>query len=437
MDDELAVIAERTRTVPIPDTLQAVPGYPAKLKIYMIAASPYWQVRCYESGRTIKRSTGTTHKLEAIKFAKELYEQIVFNKLNGVALSKQTRFDVCAAGMMKVQAGRVARKEITQQTHKNDQYLLDSQVLPFFREHDVGEINFALLDEFLLQLSDEELSPSSIQRYMALVRKTLDYALNRNIIHAMPKFPKVKKQDSARGWFSTTEYRKLYSRAYALAGKEVQLRGITNREKKRSKTEDNAVRTLHFTNELAYLIVFMSNSFIRPTDIKHMQHKHVTVVNKPDRTYLRLTLPPSKKHHKPIATMAKAVETYTKLKTMHQANGMASADDYVFMPQFQNRDTALRRLQQQFNYLLDVLQLKKGSRNESRSLYSLRHTCIMYRLLFGDGIDLLTLARNSRTTVEMIERFYASELTGEMNIEALQSRRRYRTNPKHTMNIAD
>lgn len=46
------VAIERTRTVPIPDTLQAVPGYPAKLKIYKIAASPFWQVRCYESGRS-------------------------------------------------------------------------------------------------------------------------------------------------------------------------------------------------------------------------------------------------------------------------------------------------------------------------------------------------------------------------------------------------
>jgi hypothetical protein len=53
----------------------------------------------------------------------------------------------------------------------------------------------------------------------------------------------------------------------------------------------------------------------------------------------------------------------------------------------------------------------------------LRHTAITYRLLYGKGIDLLTLARNARTSVEMIERFYASQLTPEMNIGLLQSRR--------------
>ena len=45
------------------------------------------------------------------------------------------------------------------------------------------------------------------------------------------------------------------------------------------------------------------------------------------------------------------------------------------------------------------------------------------RLLYGQGIDLLTLAKNARTSVEMIERFYASELNAEMNVGMLQSRR--------------
>jgi len=45
------------------------------------------------------------------------------------------------------------------------------------------------------------------------------------------------------------------------------------------------------------------------------------------------------------------------------------------------------------------------------------------RLLYGKGIDILTLARNARTSVEMIEKHYASTLTGERNIEMLQSKR--------------
>jgi hypothetical protein len=103
--------SKSSRTVPILDTLQSVPGYPDKLKIYRIAASCFWQVRCYEqtTGKTVKRSTGQTDKREAIKFAKHLYEQLVFNRLNGVAMTKKSRFDACANGMMEMQAARVAR----------------------------------------------------------------------------------------------------------------------------------------------------------------------------------------------------------------------------------------------------------------------------------------------------------------------------------------
>jgi hypothetical protein len=61
--------------------------------------------------------------------------------------------------------------------------------------------------------------------------------------------------------------------------------------------------------------------------------------------------------------------------------------------------------------------------DRKRTLYSLRHTAIMYRLLYGQGIDTLTLARNARTSVQMIERFYASSLTGEMNVGMLHSKR--------------
>jgi hypothetical protein len=41
-------------------------------------------------------------------------------------------------------------------------------------------------------------------------------------------------------------------------------------------------------------------------------------------------------------------------------------------------------------------------------------------------INTLVLARNARTSVEMIDRFYARPLSGEVNIDVLQSKRRRR-----------
>ncbi len=47
-----------------------------------------------------------------------------------------------------------------------------------------------------------------------------------------------------------------------------------------------------------------------------------------------------------------------------------------------------------------------------------------FRLLYGRKVDLLTLAKNARTSVEMFERFYSSNLDAEMNIDQPQGKRR-------------
>ena len=94
------------------------------------------------------------------------------------------------------------------------------------------------------------------------------------------------------------------------------------------------------------------------------------------------------------------------------------------MPTLRDRNYAHWVLSFFFNWVLAETGLKKGAHGQDRSLYSLRHTAITFRLLYGEGIDLLTLARNARTSVKMIEQFYASQLSGEMNIAMLQRKRK-------------
>jgi hypothetical protein len=64
------------------------------------------------------------------------------------------------------------------------------------------------------------------------------------------------------------------------------------------------------------------------------------------------------------------------------------------------------------------------AKRQIRSLHCLRHTVFSLRLLYGGHIDLLTSARNARTSVEMVECFYASQLSAEMNIALLHGPRR-------------
>lgn len=139
--------------------------------------------------------------------------------------------------------------------------------------------------------------------------------------------------------------------------------------------------------------------------------------------YLRLSLPETKRHKAQIVTLRPAVRIYQNLRRYSEAQGWGKEDDYLFLPHVPDRDAASVVLSMHFNKILEATNLKIGELGQVRSLYSLRHTAIMFRLLYGKGIDLLTLARNARTSVQMIEQFNASNLTAEMNIGLLQSKR--------------
>jgi hypothetical protein len=299
--------------------------------------------------------------------------------------------------------------------HDNDIYMLNKRILPEFGAMELASISFATLQDFVGKIG-ADLEPSSIQRHLSIVYKVMEYALHRQLLLALPNFPTIKKKDEPRGWFPDAQYRTLIARATELVGTSAKVQ----------TTETGPPRTLKFTADLPKMIQFMVNSFIRPTDLKNMQHKHDEIL-RVEQVYLRLSLPKSKNKDAPIVTMVEAVTVYEQLRSVYAADGLAEPEDYVFMPQYPNRDTALRELQHQFNYLSDDLGYKTGPQGEARTIYSLRHTSIMFRLLDGDKIELLTLARNARTSVEMIERFYASKLTGEQNIDMIQSDRR---NPK-------
>ena len=62
-----------------------------------------------------------------------------------------------------------------------------------------------------------------------------------------------------------------------------------------------------------------------------------------------------------------------------------------------------------------------------RTAYSLRHTYICLRLV--EGADIYQIAKNCRTTVEMIETYYASDIKNALDAAAINVRkpRRKRT----------
>ena len=74
-----------------------------------------------------------------------------------------------------------------------------------------------------------------------------------------------------------------------------------------------------------------------------------------------------------------------------------------------------------FNIILDEVELKFDREGNRRTAYSLRHTYICLRLM--EGADIYQIAKNCRTSVEMIEKYYASHIKTSLDAAAINVRR--------------
>jgi integrase len=70
-----------------------------------------------------------------------------------------------------------------------------------------------------------------------------------------------------------------------------------------------------------------------------------------------------------------------------------------------------------FNAILVEQKLRVDRDNRPRTAYSLRHTYICLRLL--EGADIYQIAKNCRTSVEMIEKYYAAHLKTQLDASAI------------------
>jgi integrase len=73
------------------------------------------------------------------------------------------------------------------------------------------------------------------------------------------------------------------------------------------------------------------------------------------------------------------------------------------------------------NRVLEEEGLKIDRDGNQRTAYSLRHTYICFRLM--EGADIYQVAKNCRTSVEMIETYYASHLKNTLDAAAINVRK--------------
>lgn len=192
---------------------------------------------------------------------------------------------------------------------------------------------------------------------------------------------------SHRAWFSPAEYKQLYQ--------------ATRERAQHPKKE----RWREECENLHDFVPFMVNTGLRPDEALNLELRDVAIVadEATGERILEIEVR-GKRGTGYCKSMPGAVHPFKR----HVArNKLKKPTDCIF-PKLQ------REL---FNTILDELDFKKDREGSARTFYSLRHTYICLRLM--EGADIYQIAKNCRTSVEMIEKFYASHLKNTLDTSAI------------------
>lgn len=380
----------RNRLTPIPESIKTIKGYPSKLVVYKTAASKFYWVRLYFNNKYKYKTTKSESLKDAQKFAVKFYEEVLVSASTTRVSDKSKSFASIAARYFQS-----VEKSTKPTVHRTDLSRYKNDILPLYGEQEIDSITNAQISQLIERLHQKELSVASIKHHLVVLRKIFKFAVANDVMQHIPLFPRVKGRVATaqkRDYLTQDEYELLVTYAEKLAENKTTVRGVP------------------ITDEMKYLIQFMVNSFIRPSDIRVLKHKHIKKMHDGDDEWLVLNHPATKTNATEVQAMPASVFIYERLVAFKKSAKLpCKPDDYVFMSQYANRNTAMEILGRLFREILAKSRLEEKT-GKNITLYSLRHTAIMMRLIIG-RVDSLALARNARTSQQMVDKFYASHLT--------------------------
>lgn len=371
-----------------------------KVQLYMRANSPHWQCSCSIAGKQMRTSTKEESLARAKDVARDWYLGLM-GKYRAGEIKDGTPFKKAAQHFLQ-------EYTIITEGERNAKYVeghgirLRVHLLPFFGDKMVEEITPGLVQEYrvhrMTSRLDKEGKPkrpsrSTIHSEIITLRHVLKTAQRHGWLSYLPDISapyKTSGKIAHRAWFSPEEYKQLYKATGERAKNP-------KKERWRSACED-----------LHDYVLFMVNSGLRPDEAKRIEVRDVEIAaeGRKGEKILHIAVR-GKRGVGYCKTMPGAVLPFQRMVSRH---GLGQKD--LIFPKIQ------REL---FNTILDELGMKEDREGNPRTAYSLRHTYISFRLM--EGADIYQVAKNCRTSVEMIEKFYASHIKDMIDASAINTRR--------------
>jgi integrase len=377
--------------------------------------SPYWyaRVRMKIDGRYVHaKSSGTTDIGAATRFAEQFYGKCLVEQLGIVRdpsapSNRQRRFDFVADEWLDQKhalAGDDKRK-LRGWDDARKVVVAANGLGAYFKHKDIADITTDDVRQYLCFASAGSkfgrLATTTQRNHVVVLNGILRFAAERRLIQAAPPMPRLRLKDNPRPYFNDVEIFELCHCA-----------GVLKRSSAAKRDADGAAQWA----EVEDFLTFMLATFLRAGEWKELRQKHCRPVAG-DHPYLEVSLVNGKTRPRHIVSMPEALGVWGRTV---ERDGY-DPEQYLFLKQYRNRETAKERMDDLFKTLLREARLEQDEFGNKRTLYSLRHTALMLRLLHGDNIDIFMLAKNAGTSVGQLERFYLSHADPAMKVENLHS----------------
>ncbi|MBL4804638.1 MAG: site-specific integrase [Alphaproteobacteria bacterium] len=372
-----------------------------KLNLYKRNRSSYWQCGAFIAGKYRRKST----KEESLALAKDIAEDWYLT-----LIGKQKRGELRYDKPFKEAAEQFIREyEVITHGQRNQKYVemqemrLRVHVIPFFGQMGLSEVTAGKVQEYRIHRHEQAMEKygqpparSTLHQEIVALRQSLKTAVRHGWLDRLPDLSEPYKASSKithRAWFSPEEYKKLYE--------------ATRRRAKKPTRERYAWES----EQLHDYVLFMANTGLRPDEAKRLEYRDVEIAEDWDTGEVILEIEVRGKRGIGFCKSTKgAVEPFKRLKERNKPQ----PNDRLFPKT--HRDL--------LNTILEEEGLKFDREGQRRTAYSLRHTYICLRLM--EGADIYQIAKNCRTSVEMIEKYYASHIKNRLDAAAINVRRKKR-----------
>jgi len=406
-----------------------------KVYVYKRENSKFWQCSTHIKNHNHRKSTDEESLEHAKQIAEDWYLELRGKLRAGVLKREKTFGD--AARQFTTEYGLITEGQRSQKWVEGHQIRLRLHLLPFFGELGVSEVTAGKVQEYRVHRAKngrkgKAPARSTLHDEVVTLRLVLKTAIRHGWLDHLPDLsPPYRTQGkiSHRPWFSPEEYRQLYEATRAYAENPAQ-------ETRRWEAE-----------QLHDFVLFMANTGLRPDEAKNLQHRDISIVKDEATgdTILEIEVR-GKRGVGYCKSMPGAVRPYRRLLKRGRIVGPAQTkrarrrrgeDLEKPAPEYQVKfpeptDPVFPgEHKKMFNNLLTRTKLKLDRDGNPRTAYSLRHTYICMRLM--EGADIYQIAKNCRTSVEMIERFYAAHIKSTLDASAiniLKSKRKKQDKPE-------